>query len=410
MEDTFIRRLSHLRGLYPNQFWLVFTGNLVSTIGLSMIWPFMMIYAAERLKLPLTAVGSLLTINSALSLVASFAAGTLTDRVGRRGVMIVGMALHGIVYAFFSFADSLWMFVILMAVGGFVSPIYRVGVDAMVADLIPPRKRVDAYALLRMGNNAGVAIGPTLGGFLATRSYTIIFFCAAAGLLLYSILTLLFVRETKPRDDTARSHSGERFGGYPRILRDRLFMATFAGFTLCTIGASLVFVLLAVYAKTEFDMPESQYGLIMASNAAVVVLFQVMVTRVSRRFPPFGVLALGALLYAVGVGTVALGSSFVPFLASMLIMTCGELLLVPTTSALVADLAPPDMRGRYMSIYGLSWGTASGIGPVFGGLLSDAIAPRAVWLGGAAVCLAGMGLFVVLGLRRRKAVDRQIST
>ena len=111
----------------------------------------MMVYAAERLRLPLTAVGSLLTINAAFSVVASFAAGTLTDRVGRRGVMIVGMALHGVVYAFFGFANSLWIFVILMAAGGFVSPIYRVGVDAMVADLIPEPKRVDAYALLRMG-------------------------------------------------------------------------------------------------------------------------------------------------------------------------------------------------------------------------------------------------------------------
>ncbi len=407
MEDAFIRRLSRLPGLYPSQFWLVFSGNLVSAVGLSMIWPFMMVYAAERLRLPLTAVGSLLTINAAFSVVASFAAGTLTDRVGRRGVMIVGMALHGVVYAFFGFANSLWIFVILMAAGGFVSPIYRVGVDAMVADLIPEPKRVDAYALLRMGNNVGVAIGPTLGGFLATRSYTIIFLCAASGLLLYSLLTLLFVRETKPKEDADRPPAGEKLGGYLRVLGDRPFMATFAGFTLATIGASLIFVLLAVYAKTQFGMPESDYGLIMAANAGMVVLFQVAVTRVSRRFPPFDVLAVGTLLYPVGVGSVALGSSFFPFLASMFVMTCGELLLVPTTSALVASMAPPDMRGRYMSIYGLSWQMASGIGPVFGGMLSDAIAPRAIWLGGAVVCLIGTGLFTILGMRARRSVVRQ---
>ena len=60
-----------------------------------------------------------------------------------------------------------------------------------------------------------------------------------------------------------------------------------------------------------------------------------------------------------------------------------------------------------MSIYGLSWQMASGIGPVFGGMLSDAIAPRAIWLGGAVVCLIGTGLFTILGMRARRSVVRQ---
>lgn len=392
-----------LRTRYPDQFWLLFAGNLVSTIGLSMIWPFMMIYASERLHLPLTAVAGLLTVNSAFTLVGTFLAGTLADRVGRRGVMIVGMALHGAVYIFFSYAQALWMFALLMALSGLVAPIYRVGVDAMVADLIPPLQRVDAYAVLRTGNNAGVAIGPSIGGFLATHSYSTIFWCAAAGLLLYSLLTLLFLKETIPPRSEPGSRAEERLGGYLRVFRDRTFVALCAGFTITTIGASLVFVLLGLYGKTEFGLPESRFGLIMATNAIMVVLFQVMVTRFSRRFRPYRVLALGALLYAVGVGSVALGGSFLAFLASMVVLTCGELLLVPTTSSLVADMAPADMRGRYMSIYGLSWGIASGVGPVFGGFLSDAIAPRAIWVGGFAVCLLGVALFAYLALRQARA-------
>lgn len=400
-----VKRLNQVRRRYPNQFWLIFTGNFISTVGLSMIWPFMMVYAGERLRLPLTATASLLTINSAMGLVATFAAGTLTDHVGRRGVMIVGMALHGVVYLLFSFAGTLWMFAGLMALSGFVSPIYRVGVDAMVADLIPPQRRIDAYSLLRMGNNAGVAIGPSVGGFLATRSYSLIFYCAAAGLLLYSLLTLLFSKETIPRSADTAPQSRERLGGYLRVAQDRRFMAIISGFTLATIGASLVFVLLAVYAKTQFAMPESQYGFIMATNAVMVVVFQVMVTRVSKRFAPFVVLICGALLYSVGVGSVALGSGFAAFMASMVVMTMGELLLVPTTSALVANLAPQDMRGRYMSIYGITWGVAAGIGPLFGGFLGDTAGPRAIWVGGAAVCLLSAGVFAALARRSRSSLS-----
>ncbi len=400
-----LRRPGGLRGRYPAQFWMLFSGNFVSTIGLSMIWPFMMIYASRRLQLPLTAVASLLTINSAFLLAGTFLAGSLADRVGRRGIMIVGMALHGTAYLLFSFADSVWMFALLMALGGFVTPVYRVGVDAMVADLIPEERRVSAFAVLRMGNNAGVAIGPSIGGFLATQSYSIIFYCAAAGLLAYSLFTFLFVKETIPRTPELGPVARERFGGYLRVARDRVFVAVCGGFIIVTIGASLMFVLLAVYAKTQFGLPESRFGFIMATNAAMVVVFQVMVTAVSRRFRPYRVMALGTLLYVVGVGSVALGSSFLTFLASMVVLTVGELLLVPTTSALVANLAPPDMRGRYMSIYGLSWGIAAGIGPVFGGILNDAIAPRAIWVGGALVCLAGFVVFAALALREGKGTE-----
>lgn len=63
----------------------------------------------------------------------------------------------------------------------------------------------------------------------------------------------------------------------------------------------------------------------------------------------------------------------------MVIMTTGELLLVRTSSTYVANLAPADKRGRYMSIYGLTWGVSSGVGPLVGGMLSDNIGPKAPW-------------------------------
>ena len=404
-------RLSQLRNAYPNQFWLLLCGNLISSVGMSMIWPFMAIYAGQKLNVPLMAVASLLTINSVAGIASSFAAGAMTDRLGRRPVMVIGMALHGAVYILFPFAGTYLTFALLMALSGFLSPVYRVGVDAMVADLISPQKRIDAYALLRIGNNAGVAIGPSIGGFLATRSYTITFMCTATGLLLYSLLTTLFVKETMPiraqADDAwARPRRKYRLGGYSAVLGDRLFMAVCTGFTITTTGACLVFVLLSVYAKTHFGVPESQFGFIMATNALMIVLLQVLVTRASKRFQPFWVMAVASLLYSVGIGSIALGTSFPAFLASMVVITGGELLLVATTSAMVADLAPPDMRGRYMSVYGLSWGMASGIAPLFGGFLNDAVGPRAMWVGGSAICLISVGLFVYLALGSRRRPGR----
>jgi MFS family permease len=155
-------------------------------------------------------------------------------------------------------------------------------------------------------------------------------------------------------------------------------------------------MLLPVYAKELFGVPESQYGFIMATNATMVVLFQYTVTRASSRYPHLAVLTAGALLYAVGAGSVALGQGFWHFWLSMVVLTLGELLLVPTATAVAANLAPADMRGRYMGLYNLTWGTGFGIGPVLGGLLNDHLAPVATWYGALVIGLAAAAGFGAL--------------
>jgi MFS family permease len=157
-----------------------------------------------------------------------------------------------------------------------------------------------------------------------------------------------------------------------------------------------MWVLLAVYVKEQHGVPESQYGFIMTANAAMVVLFQYAVTRSVAPFRPLHVQAVGACLYALGVGSVALGTHFPHFLLSMIVLTIGEMLLVPTGTTLAANLSPADMRGRYMGFYGLTWMIGVGIGPVIGGYLSDQIAPVAIWIGGLAIGLvASLGYLVL---------------
>ena len=105
---------------------------------------------------------------------------------------------------------------------------------------------------------------------------------------------------------------------------------------------------------------------------------------------------LGTLFYTLAVGSVAFGHSFLGFWIVIVIMTIGELILMPTASAFVAALAPLDMRGRYMSISGLTWSVAAGIGPIIGGYLNDNIAPAAAWYGGFLIGICGILAFYIL--------------
>jgi len=387
---------------YPRQFWLLFWGRLINATGSSMYWPFLTIFMRQRLDVPLTAVALLFTLNAGAGLLTTFIAGPVVDRFGRKWVMVISLAVAGITLLVMSVADTLPLWVVLMAVSGAFGPLYQVGSDAMIADLIEPARRPDAYALLRTSHNVGVAVGPAVGGFVTAVSYALAFYAAAGANALFTLLVLFFVAETMPRRETTDGSTID--GGYRQILRDRSFLAFCAAYTLTGACATLIFLYLTLYAKESFGVPESQLGFLLTTNAGMVVALQYLTTRITRRLPNLPVLAVGALFYALGVGSVAWGSSFAMFMGSMVVVTLGEMIMVPTASTLTANLAPPTMRGRYMSIYGLTWGVAFGFGPVIGGYLNDHVAPVAIWHGGLIIGLASVLGFVLLAavLRGRR--------
>jgi MFS family permease len=371
-----ISRVKKTTAEYPFQFWILFCGRFIGSAGGSLVWPFMTIYLRQRLNIPLTTVGLLFAVSSGVGLVSQFIWGPVIDRFGRKTALLVGLANEVVVMVAFGLLDSLGAFGILIALSGLIEPSSRIASNTIVADIIEPERRPGAYALLRMIANLGVAIGPAIGGFIATRSYLLSFMAAAASAAIFLLLSILFIKETKPEVGEER---GEAIGGYGRVLRDYPFLAFCGAYTLLAMAYAQMMTLLPVYIKEGYGILERSYGFIMATNAAMVVLFQYSITRAAKRYRPTLVLAVGALFTALGVGSVALGNSFPLFLMSMAILTIGEMLIIPTSVSLVADMAPVTMRGRYMGVYGLTWGIAFGVGPILGGYLNDTIAPVYIW-------------------------------
>ena len=371
-----------------------------------MIWPFLLLYVSKRLELPLTQVATLMTINAITGIVASLVAGPLIDRIGRKWIMVIALLAHAGMYMLMAQANSYLAFAGLMALSGIANPLYRVGADAMIADLVEPDKRADAYALVRWSNNLGVAMGPVIGGYLVIISYVLTFRFAAGGMLLYGLLLLVFARETLPplQDTTADKDLIKINGGYKRVFQDKYYLTTVGVISIGWITAALMWIILPVYSSQQFNIPENQYGLIPSTNALMVVLFQLRMTKITKRFSPMRMMALGMVFYGVGTGLVALSSGFWGFWLSMVIITIGELIFAPTSSTYVANIAPTDMRGRYMSIFNLVQRFASGTGPVLGGWLSDTIHPRATWVGG---LVAGLTSALGLMLLSKRSVNEK---
>ena len=399
-------RLNALYNEYPRQYWLMITGIVLATAGGSMIWPFLLIYASGKLALPLSTVATLISINAGTGLLSSLIAGSLADKIGRKVVMNFSLTMTGLAYFLLMRAETYTHFVGLMILIGLSNPLYQIGADAMLADMIPSEKRTDAYAINRIANNAAFALGPAIGGFLATRSYNLAFYCAAIGFISYSVLLFFLARETLNKPTVNASIPASGTNGYGLVFQDKSYVIFVALVGVGLIGSTMLWILMPVYAKTNFGIPEALYGWIPTTNALMCVFVQYSVTSITRRHRALPVIGIGMLIYSLGVGSVALMSGFWGFWLSMVILTFGELTLVPTASKYVADLAPADLRGRYMSVYWLGWGLARTLSPIIGGFLNDNIAPRAIWVGGLLIGLTStLGLFLLSRVSSRQTVQ-----
>lgn len=390
----------HNKG-YPRQFWVLWTGLLISVSGISMVWPFMTIYLRERLQLPLATVTSLIGLESIMTVTATLLVGPIMDRFGRKRVMVLSLFVNAVSFFLLSQAETLPQFAALSALRGLFAPLFRVGTNTMVTDLIPEERRTDAFSVIRTSSNIGFAFGPAVGGFIAARSFQTSLHFGAALLGVVTILSIFLLKETLP-DKGSGDENVKTSLGYGKILKDAPFLIFLSGDTLVKMGMVIMFSLLPVYVKENFGIPENQYGFIMTINAVMAASLQVPVTMLTRRYAAPLMLAVGALFYAAGFGSVALGSQFTHFAASMVVMTVGELILMPTAMTMVAAISPVDMRGRYMSMYSLTMGAAKGIGPVVGGILNDQISPASIWYGAMTMGLLSAGVFMLL-LRWLKA-------
>jgi MFS family permease len=393
---------SRLR-IYPKQFWLVAVGVLISSIGSSMIWPFQLIYASKVLNQPIATVATLISVSSFTGMFVSFLGGSIADRFGRKPVMFAAIFAHGLAYLLMSRATTYVGLLIPMTIMGAAMPFHAVGSDAMMADLIPQNERNRAYSILRMVNNAGIAIGPGIGGFIVSRSYTLAFYGAAVGMLAYSLILLLFVRETLKREEHMQQESLlENLRDYKRVLADRSYIGFVATVTFGMIAPLMLWTLYAVYTKTYFGLPEYLYSWLPITNALMCVFVQYFVTLFTRRYEPVRMVALGMFVYALGVGSVALMSNFWGFWVSMVILSFGELILIPTGTTYAANRAPADLRGRYMTIYWFTWGLARAAAPLVGGFLNDVISPKAIWTGGLAIGTVSTLILLILARKKKE--------
>jgi MFS family permease len=393
---------------YPRQFWLLIGVSFIDMLGGALIFPFLTLYITKRFEVGMTEVGLLFGLFSVASIVGGTIGGALTDRFGRKGMIIFGLitsALSGLTLGFVNVFTLFFAVVLFM---GLFSNSAGPARQAMVADLLSEEKRAQGFAIIRVVANIAVAIGPIIGGFLATRSYLLLFICDAAASLLTAIFTALVIRETKPASPEGEPEEtvGQTFAGYWKVLRDGTFVM-FAGACILMAFVSMqLTTTLPVFLQNVHGVPEQGFGAILSLNATMVVLLQFLIIRRVERYRQLMVMAAGMVLYGFGFCLYSFVSGYAWFLVAVAVLTLGEMTAVPPSQAMASNLAPKDMRGRYMAIFAFTWMAGVILGPLVSGLIMDNADPRQVWYATGLVSLAAAVAFALL----QRRVGRRVTS
>lgn len=397
MRDALRQRLTGAIGGLPRSFWTIWWGLIVNRLA-SFVLAFLSIYLVRDRGFRPADAGRVLALYGIGLTVAGPLGGLLADRIGRRPTMIAGLVLGAGAVGMLAFVHSaalLSLFAFLAAAAG---EVYRPAMSAAVADLVPPADRPRAYGLVYWATNLAFSVSLVLGGLVADRNVSTLFLADAGTSIAAAVLVLLTVPETRPKGTVHEP----AIRGLVAVFAD----GPFVSFLLLHVAA------LTVFAQWQLALPidmlahglgPSRFAVLMSLNCAGVVFLQPVLSPRLHRFDAAGLLALSAALFGAGYGLNAVGGGVGVYAVGTALWTVGEVVGFPVASTMVANLAPPALRGRYQGAFSMAWGMALVLSPLGAGETMQRFGARTLWvlcLGVALVVAAGH--LLTGGTRRRR--------
>jgi MFS family permease len=396
-----LTRLKTMYAEFPSLFWIVVVTLFIDSIGSTLLFPFFALYITQKFGVGMTEAGILLGMSSLFGLIGSMIGGALTDKIGRRRLILFGLIFSALSSLLFGLAADVKILYFLVTIVGLLSRVSAPAHDAMLADILPESKRQEAFGITRVVFNYAWIIGTALGGLVAARSFLALFIADAVLSLTVAVILYRFLPETKPTSQLEGKQSASFLStvtGYRIVLRDLAYM----GFTLAGMIMLIVYQqqygALAVYLRDVHNIGSKSYGLMLSITGLEVVLFQIWISRTIRKHHPFLMMMLGAFFFMIGFTMIGFVHSFELFLLAVIIATVGEMICFPTNKALAVNFAPVEMRGRYMAIYDLGWTLPATFGPAAAGLILDHYIPDLLWYIGGVLCAISAVSFYALHL------------
>lgn len=394
---------------YPKPFLVLILATFIDRLGGFLLFPFFSVYLIDHFNVTIIEVGFLFSIFAGGSIIGSTIGGALTDKYGRRSMLLLGLISSGIGSILMGIVDDLYLFFLIAAVLGVLGDLGGPARQAMVIDLLSEDRRADGFGLLRVAVNLAAVIGPILGGLLLSRSYLFLFIADAVSSLITALIVFVVIPETKPekQDDKPEESVVKTLIGYFEVLKDYVYILFLFVSALTVLVYMQMNSTLSVFLWEVYEFPLSWFGGLLSMNAVMVVFLQFLITRMTAKYAPMKMMALGTLLYMIGFGMYGFISEWYMFFVAMAILTVGEMIVIPVSQAAVARFATEDKRGRYMAVYGFHWSIPTLFGISAASFVYYFIGPNWLWYIAGILCMiAIIGFWILHGVTKERLAKK----
>ncbi len=387
---------------YDHRVWVLFTSRLIDGIGFSIVGPFLALFMYQGLGVPMVVVGLVLLISGIAGAVGSLVGGLMADRYGRLGVMTYSMMLRCVTFLLLAALVAYWpdlpAVALVLSLSMFFGGVFDPANNAMVADVVEPARRLEAYGLLRVAWNLGFAFGPMIGGILLVFSYSVTFLVSALISLVAGLIVAFMLTESY-QPGPAR----EKVSLVKDLRNVKVLFLTFCFICIpMFLMAGQFGTTYTVFANERVHINTLTIGLVFGINGVMVVLLQMPLARVLEKRDRYLAMTAGTALYALGYFFVAGVWDGISLAMTMVVITIGEMIVVPVSTDLTVSMSSESERGKYLGIFGLIGSFGWFGSTLIGGLLYDNLTNA--WLFWGAISAMGMvtvAAMVVLWARVR---------
>ncbi len=353
---------------FPAKFWIIVISEGLMVWGYSLAFPFLAIYLTQYGNINTTVVGFYFFVVMLIASFSSVIGGGLSDNIGRKSVMFYSLFIRGIFVFFISLAIKLNLHPYIIMFLNFLASVGGLGfhsvAQAYISDIVDERDRVGAYSILRVATNAGWAMGPMIGGYLTSFSYSLAFGVSSFVFLIASFVVFFKI------DDIKTGKISEKINFFPGKMSIDFKKVLLYSFLMTAVMSQLV-VPLSVYSKKYLQFSEKQIGFLFTLNGSIVVFTQYFVGKRIKENKLVTALTISSGLYAFGYLIFGYSHSYFLALFAMIVITTGEIIYSPSVSTLVANLSPSSKRGIYIGFHSMISDFGRAFGVFIGSFLID---------------------------------------
>ena len=384
--------LARFRAL-PAEIHVMLLGTLLTRGAYFMVWPFLAVLLYRQFHFSATAIGALLSAATVCGAVSGVYTGWLSDRFGRRRLILCGTSLSALAFCLLSYGQAPVWYALGIAGVSVGCALLESSCKALIGDRVTDKASRELALYCRYyAINIGAAAGPLFGVTLGIGERGLTFFITASLYFLYGLTLWRLLRHRIPAP-AAPGKTGTPhptfFAACGQMIRHRLF----ALLLLCNMLAALVYASFdstLVQYLTRSNVPDvmSLIASLIAVNAVTIIVAQFPLLRLLQRFSTGSRLMAGLLLMLLAQLLFAFApvTQFYLLAAATIVLSLGELVVFPTFSVEVDQLTPDALRGSYFGAANL-YLLGSALAPLYGGVMLDLSHPQVLFLGLAGLCL-----------------------